>query len=106
MSLPQSILVLDDEIDIGEFIAAAADMEGVRCTVTSDSASFLKALQNDTTLILLDLLMPGLDGIELLRRLGEMKCRAGIVLMSGIDKRVIETAERLAVALDLRLVGR
>jgi CheY-like chemotaxis protein len=46
-----------------------------------------------------------MDGIEALRLLGELKCQAGIVLMSGISKRVMETAEKLAHTLALCVVS-
>jgi EAL domain-containing protein (putative c-di-GMP-specific phosphodiesterase class I) len=49
--------------------------------------------------------MPEMDGIELLRLLSERKCKAGIILMSGVDKRVLETAGQLAQALGLSIVG-
>jgi EAL domain-containing protein (putative c-di-GMP-specific phosphodiesterase class I) len=49
--------------------------------------------------------MPDMDGVQLLRWLGEHSCRAGILLMSGMDKRVLETAEALARALGLTVVG-
>jgi len=49
--------------------------------------------------------MPEMDGIELLRLLGQQKCQAGIVLMSGTGKRIIESAGQLAHAHGLSIVG-
>src|SRR5208282_802862 len=46
-----------------------------------------------------------MDGIELLRLLGERKCKAGIVLMSGSGKRIVESAGQLAQVLGLSIVG-
>jgi EAL domain-containing protein (putative c-di-GMP-specific phosphodiesterase class I)/ActR/RegA family two-component response regulator len=105
MTVNQKILILDDEVDVGEFVSAAAQGMGFECTATTDATTFLKALTPDTTLILLDLLMPDMDGIELLRLLGEQKCKASIVLMSGVDKRVLKTAAQLAQVLGLSIVG-
>src|SRR5258708_2676500 len=76
------ILVVDDEVGVGEFIAAVARELALRCTVTTNAADFLVALKPDVTLILSDLMMPDIDGIELLRTIGQRQCRAGIVLMS------------------------
>jgi EAL domain-containing protein (putative c-di-GMP-specific phosphodiesterase class I) len=105
MTLTQKILVIDDEGDVGEFVSATAQALGFDCTSTTDATAFLKALTPDTSLILLDLMMPEMDGIELLRLLGERKCKASIVLMSGVGKRVMETAEQLAQVLGLSIVG-
>ena len=49
--------------------------------------------------------MPEVDGIELLRMLGQARCSAGIVLMSGVDKRVMETAQEWAETLGLSIIG-
>jgi EAL domain-containing protein (putative c-di-GMP-specific phosphodiesterase class I)/CheY-like chemotaxis protein len=105
MTASPKILVVDDESDVGEFVCAAAHAMGFDCTATSDAKTFLEELTPDTTLILLDLLMPEIDGVELLRLLGEQKCKAGIVLMSGVGKRVRETAGQLAQILGLSIVG-
>jgi EAL domain-containing protein (putative c-di-GMP-specific phosphodiesterase class I) len=105
MTPMQKILVIDDESDVDEFVSAAAQSIGFDCTTTTDATEFLKALTPDTSLILLDLMMPEMDGIELLRLLGERKCKASIVLMSGVGKRIIETAEQLAQVLGLSIVG-
>ncbi len=100
-----NILVIDDDADIGELIAAAAESIGIPCRTTTDAANLAHLLDSDVSLILLDLMMPGMDGVEVLRLLGKLECRASIVLMSGINKRVIDTAEKLAGALGLRIAG-
>ena len=105
MKAMQRILVIDDEIDVGEFVFEAAQAMGLECIVTTDAKTFLEALTPNTTLILLDLMMPEMDGIELLRLLGERKCKTGIVLMSGVGKRTLESAGQVAQALGLSIVG-
>jgi EAL domain-containing protein (putative c-di-GMP-specific phosphodiesterase class I)/CheY-like chemotaxis protein len=105
MATVQSILVIDDEYDVGKFICAAAQAIGLHCTVTTDAATFLETLTPETPLVLLDLILPEMDGIELLRLLAQQECRAAIVLMSGAGNRVLETAEQLAQTLGLHIVG-
>ena len=105
MKAIKKILVIDDEIDVCEIVCAAAQAMGFDCLAATDAATFLKMLTPDTTLILLDLVMPKMDGIELLRLLAEQKCQAGIVLMSGTGKRIIESAGQLAQALGLTIAG-
>ena len=100
----QRILILDDDRDIGELVSSAADGLGVECVVTAAADEFFLALTPDVTLILLDLVMPEVDGVEILRMLGEQGCRAGIIVMSGVGKRIIESAESLAVTLGLAIV--
>jgi EAL domain-containing protein (putative c-di-GMP-specific phosphodiesterase class I) len=104
-AIERKILVIDDEADVGEFVSAAAEAMGFQCTVTTEAATFLEALAPDTTLVLLDLVMPNTDGVELLRQLGQQKCQAGIVLMSGSGKRIMESAGQLAQVLGLSIVG-
>ena len=101
----QKILVVDDDDDIGEFVSAAAKAIGCQCTVTTHGATFLEKLSPDTTLVLLDLMMPGMDGIELLRLLAERNCKADIVLISGVGMRTIESAGQLGEILGLSIVG-
>jgi EAL domain-containing protein (putative c-di-GMP-specific phosphodiesterase class I)/CheY-like chemotaxis protein len=99
------VLIIDYDIDLGEFVSQAIEDMGLECSVTTSAKEFLDSASPDTTLIILDLLMPNVDGVELLRMLAKRRCAAGIILMSGIGARVIETAVELAATLGLNIVG-
>jgi len=105
MTSIRRILVIDDDDDICELISATAESMGLHCIATTEAAVFLDALTPDTALIMLDLVMPEMDGIELLRILGQQQCKVGIILVSGIGKRIMETARELALAHGLSVVG-
>lgn len=101
-----NLLVLDDEPDICEFIADVANGLGFTATTAIDITAFrckYEDLQPDV--IILDLMMPQTDGIEVLRGLGSSRCTAAIVLVSGADARVLRTAERLGTTYGLRMLG-
>ena len=56
-------------------------------------------------LVISDLKMPDMDGIELMRYLAKMEPCPSIILMSGVDKKILASAERLAEAHQLSLLG-
>ena len=105
MTPAERIVVIDDDDVILKIVSAAAEAMLLECAAARHAEQLTELLTPDTRLILLDLVMPNMDGIEVLRLLGERRCRAGIVLMSGIDKRVIETAKMMARSLGLTVVG-
>jgi EAL domain-containing protein (putative c-di-GMP-specific phosphodiesterase class I) len=105
MTSSDRIVLIDDDRVVGEIVSALAKAMGLQCDITRTSDEFFSCVGPDTSLILLDLVMPGMDGIEILRLLGERNCRAHIILMSGINIRVIETAKKLAQSLGLTVVG-
>jgi EAL domain-containing protein (putative c-di-GMP-specific phosphodiesterase class I) len=105
MATAYRVLVIDDDNTVCELVSALARTMGLNCEATKDPATFLDRVTPETSLVLLDLMMPGMDGIEVLRLLGERRCKARILLMSGMDKRVLETAEKLAHSLGLAVVG-
>jgi EAL domain-containing protein (putative c-di-GMP-specific phosphodiesterase class I) len=105
MAPADRIVLIDDDRVVGEIVSALAKAIGLQCDVTRTSEEFFDRIGPETSLILLDLVMPGMDGIEILRLLGERSCKARIVLMSGINIRVIETAKKLAQTLGLSVVG-
>jgi EAL domain-containing protein (putative c-di-GMP-specific phosphodiesterase class I)/FixJ family two-component response regulator len=105
MAKTDRILVIDDDTVVCELVSALAMTMGLACDIARDPSNFLDSVTPEISLILLDLMMPGMDGIEVLRLLGDRKVKARILLMSGMDKRVLETAERLAQSLGLSVVG-
>ncbi len=67
------ILVVDDEPDILEFVSYNLKKEGFRVLTAPDGHSAIKlAKDNDPDLIILDIMMPGLDGVEVCRQLREL----------------------------------
>ena len=101
MSSSDRIVLIDDDRVVGEIVSALAKAMGLQCEITRTPEEFFDRVGVDTSVILLDLVMPEMDGIEILRLLGEKKCKSRIVLMSGINIRVIETAKKLAQSLGL-----
>lgn len=100
------MLVVDDDMRICRFVSRVAKNLGVDATLVSDSRDVIDAdsrLRPD--LIMLDLSMPGLDGVEVLRSLAGARCMAVICLFSGADLEVIDGAVQLGRALGLRMAS-
>jgi len=102
---PPRILIIDDDPDVAALVAGTARHKGVDCVVAADPDAFFAALTPEISLIFLDLIMPKVDGVEVLRMLGKQTCTTPIVLMSGVGARVLETAVSLAKSLGLTVTG-
>lgn len=81
---PNRFLVLDDEPAICELIKDVAEQTGFAVTTVNDAEQFRNYYRSFApTSLVLDLQMPGDDGAEILRYLGEDNCDANILLVSG-----------------------
>lgn len=90
------LLVIDDDEDVAEFVKDVAEELEFDVAVANDHGQFRNCYDAFMpTIIVLDLSMPDMDGIEYLRVLGEKECRANVLLLSGFDSRVLKTAVRL-----------
>ncbi|MGG3564352.1 response regulator transcription factor [Neobacillus rhizosphaerae] len=75
------ILVIEDEAQIARVLKMELEYEGYQVVVEHDGKAGLeKALQTDMDLILLDVMLPGLSGIEVLRRLRKESATPVILL--------------------------
>lgn len=106
MRAEKSLLMVDDDPDMCEFVRDAAAPLGLLVSTHTTAASFLAALPDARAdILLLDLVMPDTDGIELLSELARRGSRAKIYLMSGFTPAVREAALRLGKARGLNMCG-
>ena len=105
MSQPR-LLLIDDEPALAQFVASAAEESGFEPVITARDEEFREAfLACRPDMVALDLGMPGMDGVELIRFLAEQDYGAPVLIVSGFDRRVLELAFRLGEALGLTMVG-
>ena len=75
------ILIVEDEYKIARFISLELQHEGYKTTIIADGREALDdMLENDYDLIVLDVMLPSLNGIEVLRRLRQSKDTPVIIL--------------------------
>lgn len=91
--LNNRLLVIDNELALGRLVKTAAEAAGFEVLFTKKPSVFSETSRNwCPTVLMLDLGMPGTDGIQLLRGLAEDKCAAHVILMSGADSKILEAA--------------
>jgi EAL domain-containing protein (putative c-di-GMP-specific phosphodiesterase class I)/ActR/RegA family two-component response regulator len=103
------IVVLDDDPFMLKLLKRMLSTLGqARVTTSSEGAQALAIIADpaqQVDLILLDINMPGMDGIEFTRRLAGIQYPGEIVLVSGEGGRMLESMERLIRSHQLRVVG-
>ncbi len=93
----KKLLILDDDPLIGRTIGAIARSVDFEVQVTMNAAEFFAQLdQWQPTHIALDLVMPDMDGVEVLVELARRECAARIIISSGVGARVLDAAARSA----------
>jgi DNA-binding response OmpR family regulator len=105
--MPQPrLLLIDDEPALAEFLAQAARDSGFDPVITDRDEEFRENfLAQRPDMVALDLGMPGMDGVELIRFLADQTYDAPVLIVSGFDRRVLESAFRLGEALGLKMAG-
>ena len=106
IATPNRMLVLDDDPDIRSIIREIGECEGYTVIDTENANEFwiaYRALQPN--LIVLDLVIPCTDGVEILRELAQLESNCRIALISGMDTRVLTSTQRLGRELGLDIIG-
>jgi DNA-binding NtrC family response regulator len=104
MSRPR-LLIVDDEIEICELITDVARGQGFDTRTVSDPRQFENALQDfQPQALMMDLMMPGADALELLRSVGHLLRRKPVVLMSGQDSHTLQEYKKSAVAYGINVI--
>lgn len=91
------VLVLDDDPDICATIQGIAELAGYDTRATSHTAPFFVLYEEWVpTHVIVDLSLPGVDGIDILRQLAQSAAVARVIITSGLGTRVLEAAGRAA----------
>ncbi len=101
----RKLLVIDDEPEIGAFIRDVAYEMDYDAIATHRPDFFEQLYSDKLDVIVLDLVMPERDGVELLRVIANLGSNASIILISGYDKGVLHSAQKLASEQGLHVVG-
>ena len=100
----QKLLVVDDEIAICLAVCGLAERIGYEA-VYVQHGRIESQYSNEIAAIILDLFMPGMDGVETLRYLADKGCKAPIILISGSETHVLRSAQILAEGRGLSVKG-
>ena len=104
MSDRPNVLIVDDEPDVADLIAEVAEGTGFAVATANDGNAFREAYERaEPKVIFLDLKLPGYDGVELLRFLGERRSAATIFIASGSDPRTLAAARAVGKQYDLEM---
>ncbi len=71
----------------------------------SDAIALLDARQNPLDIMVCDLNMPGMDGLEFLRHIGLRQNSVSVILASGMEASILRAAEMMARSYGVRIIG-
>lgn len=85
----KKILIIEDESSIAKLLSYNIEQEGYETITFMDGEEgFKRALDNDFDLILLDLMLPSMDGIEICRQLRREKVDTPIIMLTAKDSEI------------------
>ena len=100
------LLTVDDDAEITEVVCAIGMQAGFQTTASASAVGLENVIATcRPDVIVLDLQMPGLDGVGALRYLADAKVAARVFLVSGMDERTIGAAEQYGLQRGLQILG-
>lgn len=105
MANRRSVIILDDDADLREEICAYLAADGHDVSATDDYNAIASSGFANVDVLVLDLAMPNIDGIDVLSDLAQMATAPRIVLISGHGEPVLRTVSHSADAKGLTILG-
>lgn len=85
-----AILVVDDEPSVCGLVCRALGSEGYRCYAAADGGEAIEMLQEQSfDLVVSDVAMPGMSGIDLLTHVHDERLDVGVVMITGMEDREV-----------------
>jgi CheY-like chemotaxis protein len=96
------LLAIDDEPDFMEIVRTVAEKLDYEVKITDKADAFAEIYESfNPDVIVLDLVMPEVDGVELAHWLAHENCQAKIIFITGHNPRYADAAQDLADKGDL-----
>ena len=87
-NLSDKILIVDDELEIANMVGELLNLAGYECFMANSGDSALKALgKREFGLVVTDIMMPGMSGIELLIEIKKSFPDVAVIMVTGLDDR-------------------
>jgi CheY-like chemotaxis protein len=103
--MTRRLLIVDDEPRFASFVRKVADPLGFDVEITTHGRDFQEAyLRERPDVVVLDMVMPDIDGNELVLWLVQQGCRADVLIITGFDPDYAVNARLLAEFKGLRSV--
>ncbi|MBD3610213.1 MAG: response regulator [Gammaproteobacteria bacterium] len=98
------ILVVDDNEMILSLVEEVAELHGYDVRATNNAHDFFSAYdKQEPDIMLVDVVMPEMDGLEVIRRLVQMNSKTPLIIMSGYD--YVDSNGISLLAQNLNLLG-
>jgi two-component system OmpR family response regulator len=82
-----NVLLVDDEVEFITTLAERLELRGIEARVAHDGQSALKAVaENEPKVMVLDMMMPGMKGLDVLQRIREEHPAVQVILLTGQGK--------------------
>jgi CheY-like chemotaxis protein len=100
------LLIADDNAEFRNYVRDVAGMMQYTVHCTGTGREFIAAYEDfDPSHVIVDLVMPDVDGVELLEWLAGRGCGAKVFIVTGYSPDMAKVAERLATASGLSIDG-
>ena len=99
------LVVIDDEPDMARLISDVADISGYTVAAFFDPREFVSHYDDSADVIFLDLIMSEMSGLEVIHFLSEQRSRASLILMTGFNSDMLETAKEAAISGNLNFIS-
>lgn len=104
---PKTVYLLDDEEALVDLHSEVVELAGLKAQAFTRANQFFEQVKEfeDDSILVLDLHMPEMDGIEVMRRLAQIPNPPSLILISGSDAGVLSSAEKLCRAHGLEILA-